>query len=289
MAEAKAVAETYFEIFGPDRFFIEVQNHIKEQNEVNPELAELAKQNCGIGLVATNDVHFLTADDHRAHDVLCCISMGRLVSDENRLKYPTQLYLKSPAEMQTALADFDQAIENTTRIAAMCNLTLDFSKRFAPVYRVPAEKLDETIIPPGLAGRDAHAACRRASPSPVMKRRRAVPAAAVRNRPGSGGTARARWPKAVRDRLEYEITVIAAKNFCSYFLIVWDFCNFARDNGIPVGARGSGRRLHGRVPAGPLQRRPDRRTACCSSGSWTRAETRCPISISTSARTAGSA
>src|SRR5437868_4211857 len=127
MAAAKQVAETYLEIFGPDRFFIEVQNHIKEQNEVNPELAELSKK-LGIGLVATNDVHFLTADDHRAHDVLCCISMGRLVSDENRLKYPTQLYLKSPEEMAAGLARFDQAMENTVRIAQQCNLDLDFSK-----------------------------------------------------------------------------------------------------------------------------------------------------------------
>src|SRR6476660_1215882 len=102
MAAAKEVAETYLQIFGPDRFFIEVQNHIKEQNEVNPELAELSKK-LGIGLVATNDVHFLNKEDHFAHDVLCCISMGRLVSDEGRLKYPTQLYLKSPDEMVEAL------------------------------------------------------------------------------------------------------------------------------------------------------------------------------------------
>jgi len=140
MEEAVRVAETYQKIFGEDHFYIEVQNHIKEQNEVNPELAELAKKT-GIGLVATNDVHFLTAEDHRAHDVLCCISMGKQLSDEGRLKYPTQLYLKSPAEMQQALGNYDQAIENTVRIAGMCDLQLDFSKRYAPVYRVPKEKL----------------------------------------------------------------------------------------------------------------------------------------------------
>src|SRR3954462_2755604 len=143
MAAAKDVAETYLQIFGPDRFYIEVQNHIKEQNEVNPELAELAKKT-GVGLVATNDVHFLTKDDHFAHDVLCCISMGRLVSDEGRLKYPKELYLKSADEMVEALGQYDQAIENTTRIAAMCDLRLDFSKRYAPVYRVPPEKLRAT-------------------------------------------------------------------------------------------------------------------------------------------------
>src|SRR5205085_11443738 len=96
MKAARGLAETYLDIFGPDRFFIEVQKHIKEQDQVNPELAELAKK-LGVGLVATNDVHFLNKDDHFAHDVLCCISMQRQVNDESRLKYPTELYLKSPA------------------------------------------------------------------------------------------------------------------------------------------------------------------------------------------------
>src|SRR4051794_7447098 len=99
---ARAVAETYLDIFGADRFFIEVQKHIKEQDAVNPELSDLAKR-LGVGLVATNDVHFLKKDDHHAHDVLCCISMGRLLNEENRLKYPTELYLKSPEEMRQSI------------------------------------------------------------------------------------------------------------------------------------------------------------------------------------------
>src|SRR6476620_7830797 len=92
---AKRIAETYLEIFEPDHFFIEVQKQgIKEQDMVNPELADLANK-LGCGLVATNDVHFLNKDDHFAHDVLCCINMGRLVTDEGRLKYPEHLYLES--------------------------------------------------------------------------------------------------------------------------------------------------------------------------------------------------
>src|SRR5579862_2896018 len=83
---AKRVAETYLDIFGPDRFYIEVQKHVPEQDQVNPELADIAKR-MGLGVVATNDVHFLNKEDHFAHDVLCCISMGRLITDENRLKY----------------------------------------------------------------------------------------------------------------------------------------------------------------------------------------------------------
>ena len=93
---AKQVAETYLDIFGPDKFFIEVQKHIPEQDKVNPELADLAKR-LGCGLVGTNDVHFLTKDDHFAHDVLCCISMGRLLSpNENRLKYPPSSISRAP-------------------------------------------------------------------------------------------------------------------------------------------------------------------------------------------------
>src|SRR5436309_5394573 len=131
---ARKVAETYLEIFGPDRFFVEVQKQgVREQDVVNPELAELARK-VGVGIVGTNDVHFLNKDDHFAHDVLCCISMGKLVNDEGRMKYPTALYLKSPAEMAEALKDFPEAIDNTVRIAEMCDIQLDFSKRYAPVY-----------------------------------------------------------------------------------------------------------------------------------------------------------
>ncbi|HWP41558.1 MAG TPA: PHP domain-containing protein, partial [Tepidisphaeraceae bacterium] len=146
---ARQIAETYVQIFGPDRFFIEVQKQgIREQDMVNPELVELARK-LGVGIVGTNDVHFLNKEDHFAHDVLCCISMGRLISDEGRLKYPEHLYLKSPQEMAEALSEYPQAIDNTLRIAQMCDLELDFSKRYAPVYRVPRELLRVTGVPSG--------------------------------------------------------------------------------------------------------------------------------------------
>src|SRR5690349_2089 len=217
---ARKIAETYAEIFGPDRFFIEVQKHIKEQDAVNPELAELSKK-LGVGLVATNDVHFLTKEDHFAHDVLCCISMGRLITDEGRLKYPTELYLKSPQEMQEALGAFDQALANTVRIAGMCNLELDFSKRHAPVYRVPKDKLEKVLATPTKADDEAYL--------------RQLCEEGLVWRYGSSDVA-----PDVRQRLSKELDIIASKNFCSYFLIVWDFCNYAREHGIPVGARGSG-------------------------------------------------
>jgi DNA polymerase-3 subunit alpha len=226
---ARAVAETYLDIFGPDRFYIEVQKQgLKEQDLCNPELADLAKK-VGVGLVATNDVHFLNKEDHHAHDVLCCISMGRLVTDESRLKYPTELYLKSPDEMRVAgLSQWDQAMENTVRIAQACNVELDFSKRYAPVYRVPENKIKADIALPS-------------APTAIEEMKederylRQLCEEGLVWRYGS-----AEVSADIRARLEHELKIICMKSFCSYFLIVWDFCNYARDNGIPVGARGSG-------------------------------------------------
>src|SRR4051794_36197009 len=225
---AREIAETYASIFAPDHFFIEIQKQgIKEQDDVNPELVEIAKK-LGVGVVGTNDVHFMTREDHFAHDVLCCISMGRLVSEEGRLKYPTELYLKSPEEMEAALGAWPEAISNTSRIAAMCDLQLDFSKRYAPVYKVPPEKIDEARALPS-------------APRPAVEM--AADERYLRQLCEEGliwryGTTEVE--QTVRDRLEHELKIICMKQFCSYFLIVWDFCNFARDNGIPVGARGSG-------------------------------------------------
>ncbi len=135
--KARQIAETYLSIFGADRFFIELQKHIPEQDQVNPELIDLADR-LGIGCVATNDVHFLLKDDHAPHDALCCISTGKLVSDESRMRYPTQLYLKSTQEMYQAMdhPKWVEACQNTVRIAQMCQLELDFGKSHAPVVKI---------------------------------------------------------------------------------------------------------------------------------------------------------
>jgi DNA polymerase-3 subunit alpha len=273
---AREIAETYLDIFGPDRFYIEVQyNGIPQQEMVNPELSALAGR-LGVGLVATNDVHFLRKEDHFAHDVLCCISMGRLVSDENRLKYPQHLYLKSPAEMAEHLSGFDGAIENTARIAGMCDVDLDFSRRYAPVYRVSPEKLAE-IVASGPAGNHDQNS-KNPHPNPLPEYRERGQEGADRERDKDGKEAASGRPTGeqsgevvagnaaederylrhlcekglvrrfgtadvdptVRQRLDKELQVIAAKNFSSYFLIVWDFCSHAHANGIPAGARGSG-------------------------------------------------
>ncbi len=234
---ARKVAETYAEIFGPERFFIEVQKQgIKEQDMVNPELAEVANK-LGLGLVGTNDVHFLNKDDHFAHDVLCCISMGRLVSDEGRLKYPTELFLKSPTEMAEALGSFDGAIENTRRIADLCNLEFDFGKKYAPVYRVPKERLVGRGL--GVGGRaDTSCDLQPTTHDSLPDDQRYLRQLCEEGLKWRYGTTDVSAD--IRTRLDYELKIICMKNFCSYFLIVWDFCNFARENGIPVGARGSG-------------------------------------------------
>ncbi|HSI34073.1 MAG TPA: DNA polymerase III subunit alpha, partial [Tepidisphaeraceae bacterium] len=225
---ATEIAETYLKIFEPDHFFIEIQKQgIREQDDVNPELVEIARAK-GCGIVGTNDVHFLGKDDHHAHDVLCCISMGRLLSEEGRMKYPKELYLKSPEEMQEALGAWPEAISNTTRIAAMCDLSLDFGKKYAPVYKVPPEKLSADMPLPSSPKPDTEM-----QPDELYLRQLCEVGLVWRYGTTEVG-------QDVRDRLEHELKIICMKNFCSYFLIVWDFCNYARDNGIPVGARGSG-------------------------------------------------
>ena len=148
--KAREIAETYLEVFGPDNFFIEVQKHIIEQDRVNPELIDLADK-LGVGVVATNDVHFLNADDHGPHNALCCIATGKLLTDESRLIYPTQLYVKSSEEMYAAsdLKRWKEACENSVRIARMCNLELSFKTSYAPAVRIEVGSGQVAMWPSG--------------------------------------------------------------------------------------------------------------------------------------------
>jgi DNA polymerase-3 subunit alpha len=209
VAAAKEVAEQYLKIFGPDRFFIELQNHgLPEQREINPELAGLARR-LGVGMLATNDVHYLNHDDVEAHEVLCCISTRGRLSDPNHFKLDSdQFYLKSPAEMEAVLGGYPEALANTRRVAALCNVELDFSKRYAP-----------TFTPPGRQSADQYL--------------RDLVYAGAQRRYGT-------LTEELRERLDYELDVIASKGFSSYFLIVWDLVDYARRSDIPAVARGSG-------------------------------------------------
>jgi DNA polymerase-3 subunit alpha len=206
---ARAIAEDYLRIFGPDRFFIELQNHgLPEQGRLNPELADLAAQ-LGLGTIASNDVHYLSHDDVASHDVLCCISTRARIDDPNRFHFESdQFYVKTPAEMAAALPEYPEALANTLRVADMCDLEFDFSRRFAPHFVPPEQKnADDYLRELVYAG----AARRYGSPSDEL-----------------------------RERIDYELGVIRDKGFSGYFLIVWDFVRYAREHGIFAVARGSG-------------------------------------------------
>ncbi len=209
LAAAKEIGEQYLDIFGPDRFFIELQDHgLPEQREINPELAGLARR-LGVGTVATNDVHYLRHDDVEAHDVLCCISTRSRVTDPKRFKFDSdQFYLKSAPEMAAALGAYPEALANTRRIADLCNLELDFTRRFAPKFEPPGGKTADDYL-------------------------RELVYAGAERRYGA-------VTDELRERIDYELEVIASKGFSGYFLIVWDCVRYAREHDIPAVARGSG-------------------------------------------------
>ncbi|MEI8194894.1 MAG: DNA polymerase III subunit alpha, partial [Phycisphaerae bacterium] len=222
MEAAVACARQYVDIFGPDHFYVELQNHFDPaQIAMIPKLIEVARL-AQVPIVATNDQHFLRREDWEAHDVLCCISMGRTINDETRLKYSPELHVKSPQEMREIFKDIPEACDNTLKIAAMCDLKLDFSKRHAPSYATPP-KADGSAQTP-----DEYI--------------RALCIEGIAEKYGTleSGQVTPEKNKQIYDRLEQELKVIQGKGFSSYFLIVWDFCNFAKRSGIPVGARGSG-------------------------------------------------
>ncbi|MEX2672207.1 MAG: DNA polymerase III subunit alpha [Phycisphaeraceae bacterium] len=265
--KAKQIAEVYLELFG-EKFFIELQSHIPEQAAVNPELVDLA-DTLGTGIVATNDVHFLLPDDHEPHDALCCISTGRLISDESRMKYPTQLYMKSAAEMRASgqgLRRWEEACDNTKRIADMCNVDLDFNANHAPVVKIVKSS---SITIPEMPGSKQSAGPKFESKHPVGSTnwftdycekftllpfdshkdtesqadleqqcddalRLLVEAGAIWRYGPDGIT------DEIRARIDRELKVLSDKMISAYFLMVWDFVNYARSNGIPSLARGSG-------------------------------------------------
>ncbi len=206
---AENIADWYLSLFGPERFYIELQDHgMEEQRTINPELIEIAHRK-GVGLIVTNDVHYLRHDDAEAHDVLCCIQTKATQDQADRFKFPTdQFYLKTPEEMSALFPKQSEALANTVRIADLCNVDLDFKKRHTPVYHPPERQTPEEYL-----------------------RKLVYQGAAERY----GEIA----PE-LRERIDYELEVIQNKGFSSYFLICWDFVHYARDHGIPCGARGSG-------------------------------------------------
>ncbi|MCH8152554.1 MAG: DNA polymerase III subunit alpha [Planctomycetes bacterium] len=236
---------------GEPRFFIELQRTgIAEQDRLNGLLLRLAEE-LDLPLVADNDAHFLSEQDADTHDSLCCISMGKTKDDSSRLRYSSQLYVKSPAEMAKLFADVPEAIENTTRIATRCDVDLADSANHAPMVRVvrrheppaydggdPTQWLKRFCCAFELLPYDAQQQDKR-SPQEVRQgcdqALAALCEAGLIWRYGPDGIT----PQ-IRDRLEWELQVLSNKLISAYFLIVWDFVNWAHGQGIPATARGSG-------------------------------------------------
>ncbi len=250
-------ARWHAEVFGPDEhgepcFFVELQRmDIDKQDAINPLLIKLADE-LDLPLVCDNDAHFLTADDHNTHDTLCCISMGRTKEDPKRLTYPPDLYVKSAKEMVELFGDVPEAIENTNRIAERCETTIDFATSHAPVVRVTAPSESPTWdgisdltewfkawctrieLHPFDAERDA-GADRIALEAECDRALRLLAEAGLIWRYGSDGVT-----DEIRARCERELSILSEKRISAYFLICWDFVNWARQRGIPASARGSG-------------------------------------------------
>jgi len=207
--EAKRVALEYKGIFGQENFFLELHDHgIEEQKRVNTKLISMGKE-LGIGLVATNDCHYIRKQDANAHDILLSIQTATTIDDPNRLKFSTEeFYLKSPQEMKELFHHIPEAIENTIRIAERCNLELSFGETHLPHYRPPeGYTLDDYLAElchKGLKERYSQATSE------------------------------------IKERLEHELKIIRDTGYASYFLIVWDFIQLAKSRGIAVGpGRGS--------------------------------------------------
>ena len=208
--DAEKYVRAMVNIFGENHFFIEIMDHgLMEEKMVLPRLVEMSRKT-GVPLVATNDCHYLRREDADAQEVLMCIQTGKTLEDSSRMRMESrELYLKSEAEMRALFPDQGEAIERAYEIAHRCKVDFDFSKVHLPRYDVPEGETSESML-----------------------RRLCEEGLSQRYAPGD---------TEARERLEYELSVIAKMGYVDYFLIVWDFIKYAKDHGIMVGpGRGSG-------------------------------------------------
>ena len=210
MREARKALKEYIEIFGTKNFYLEILNHgLDPQKKVIEGSLELAKE-FGVGVVATNDVHYIHQNDAKAHDALICIGTGSKLEDANRLRYQgDQYYLKSAEEMKMIFKDIPEAIHSTIEIADRCNVEFNFGKIYLPQFSPPDGKKQDEYL---------KELC-----SKYLEKR---------------------FPNGIepqyKKRLQEEIKLISKMGYTSYFLIVWDFIRYAKEKGIPVGpGRGS--------------------------------------------------
>ncbi len=198
------------DIFGPDNFYLELQDHgIPEQRPVNQGILRIARET-GLPLIVSNDAHYIRREDAKMQDVLLCIQMGKTVDDPNRMRFQTEeFYLKSEEELRELFPNLDEAFENTVKIAERCNLEFVFNQYHLPSFPVPDGYTNEEYF--------------RKLCLDGFRERYADP------------------PQSYTERLEYEIGVISRMGYVNYYLIVWDFIRYAKESGIPVGpGRGSG-------------------------------------------------
>ena len=210
-AGAKEAALRYREIFGPENFFLEIQDHgLENQHYVNPQIIRLSKET-GIPLVVTNDCHYIEKEDSAMHHVLICIQTGRTVEDEDTLEFGSEeFYVKSEAEMRALFPELPEAADNTAKIAERCRVEIEFGKTKLPRFDPPD-------------GSDSESFFKSLCFEGLKKRYGEQP------------------EQSLLDRLSYEISVISQMGYVNYYLIVWDFIRYAKSVGIPVGpGRGSG-------------------------------------------------
>ncbi|HHU32788.1 MAG TPA: DNA polymerase III subunit alpha [Clostridia bacterium] len=208
-SEAEATALFYKDIFGPDNFFLEIQDHgIAEQKEVNHHLITMGKR-LGIPLVATNDLHYISQSESEIHDVLLCIQTGKTLADTERMRFPSnEFYLKNAEEMWQLFEYIPEALSNTVKIAERCEVKLEFGKLYLPNYEVPEGHTVDTYL---------EELCKQG----IHERYQPITDKVV-------------------ERLNYELEIIKQMGYSGYFLIVWDMIHFARNKGIYVGpGRGS--------------------------------------------------
>ncbi len=207
--EAKRTAEKFIEIFGKENFYIEIQDHgIYDQKKLNSQLIALAME-LGLKLAATNDIHYVTENDAEYQDILMCIQMGKTVNDSDRMKMESgQLYVKSEEEMAELFSYVPEAIENTQKIADLCDVEIEFGKLHLPEFALP-----EGYTAFGYLKELCEKGFKERFPNNEEE---------------------------IRNRLGYELETIKSMGYVEYFLIVWDFINYAKENGIMVGpGRGS--------------------------------------------------
>ena len=224
------------EIFGENNFFLELQNHdLQDQIIVNGRMKRLS-QATGIGLVATNDVHYINKDDSEAQAIMICIQTAKLISDGNPIGFETsEFYLKSTEEMADLFGEYENALENTVKIAERCNVELSFKNTLLPEYKAPDNLSSEDYLKKlSYDGFEKYVAA-------VGRAALGAPPEQEQNHGASGKPRPTIDYDLYKARLDFELSVIISMGYSDYFLIVWDFINFAKSNNIPIGpGRGSG-------------------------------------------------